>query len=125
MYSTISRIKIFDSLLERSGVTEIPPFMAYIHQLAAVQYFQLASWWENVPYVISYDNSFAVTKQLVSRDLFANLVEDLNYCVEHSKLEPGKFDSSESFYIHHKALRWLYWQRCICIKSLMIKLMLI
>lgn len=41
--------------------------MAYIHQLAAVQYFQLASWWENVPYVISYDNSFAVTKQLVSR----------------------------------------------------------
>ena len=97
VYSTISRIKIFDSLLERSGVTEIPPFMAYIHQLAAVQYFQLASWWENVPYVISYDNSFAVTKQLVSRDLFANLVEDLNYCVEHSKLEPGKFDSSESF----------------------------
>lgn len=47
--------------------------------------------------MISYDNSFAVTKQLVSRDLFANLVEDLNYCVEHSKLEPGKFDSSESF----------------------------
>ena len=98
VYSTISRIKIFDSLLERSGVTEIPPFMAYIHQLAAVQYFQLASWWENVPYVISYDNSFAVTKQLVSRDLFANLVEDLNYCVEHSKLEPGKFDFSESLY---------------------------
>lgn len=25
VYSTISRIKIFDSLLERSGVTEIPP----------------------------------------------------------------------------------------------------
>ncbi len=96
-YGAIGRIKLFDRLLEGSGVTEMPPFMAYIHQLAAVQYFQLASWWENIPYVISLDNSIAVTKQLVSRDLYANLVEDLNYCAEHSKPEPAKFDSPESF----------------------------
>lgn len=95
-YNAISRIKMLDYILEKGGVGRIPSFMAYTHQLAAVQYFQLASWWENVPYVINYDDPFGFSQQLSSENLFMNFIDDLNYCVEHSKLEPGKFDTPES-----------------------------
>ena len=94
-YNAISRIRMLDYILEKGGVVEAPSFMAYIHQLAAVQYFQLASWWENVPYVINYDDPLGGSQQLGSENLFANLIDDLNYCVEHSKLEPGGFDTLE------------------------------
>lgn len=96
-YLTVSRVKLLDDLLERGGVSEIPSFMAYVHQLAAVQYFLLASWWENVPYVIDGNDPYGGFKQLGSADLFEIFIGDLNYCVEHSKLEPGKFDSPGSF----------------------------
>lgn len=94
-YNAISRIRMLDYILEKGGVVEAPSFMAYIHQLAAVQYFQLAFWWENVPYVINYDDPLGGSQQLGSENLFANFIDDLNYCVEHSKLEPGGFDTPE------------------------------
>lgn len=96
-YNAISRVKMLDNMLEKGGAFEIPSFMAYIHQLAAIQYFQLASWWENVPYVIYYDNPYADSKQLGSADLFRNFMEDLHYCAENSKQEVGKFNTLEGF----------------------------
>lgn len=95
VYSVIRIIKGLDYMLEKGGVSETPALMAYIHQLAAVQYFLLASWWENVPHVINYDDPLGGFQQLGSENLFANFINELNYCVEHSKLEPSKFDTAE------------------------------
>lgn len=94
-YSPIALIGRLDDILQRAGVSEAPSFMAYLHQLAAVQHFQLASWWENVSYVTRYDGPDSSITQLGSADLFAVYTADLNYCTEHSSLTPGKFDTVE------------------------------
>lgn len=95
-YSPIALIGRLDDILQRAGVSEVPSFMAYLHQLAAVQYFQLASWWENVSHVTYYDDPTSSFTQLGSADLFEVYMGDLNYCAEHSSLAPGKFDTVES-----------------------------
>lgn len=94
-YSPIALIDRLDDILQRAGVSEAPSFMAYLHQLAAVQHFQLASWWENVSYVTRYDDPTSSFTQLGSADLFAIYTDDLNHCAEHSSLTPGKFDTVE------------------------------
>lgn len=95
-YSPLTLIGSMDAILQSAGVSEVPSFMAYLHQLAAVQHFQLASWWENVSYVTRYDgpDSSSIT-QLGSADLFAIYTDDLNHCAEHSSSTPGKFDTVE------------------------------
>lgn len=95
-YSPIALIGRLDDILQRAGVSEVPSFMAYLHQLAAVQYFQLASWWENVSHVTYYDDPTSSFTQLGSADLFEVYMGDLNHCAEHSSLAPGKFDTVES-----------------------------
>lgn len=95
-YSPIAIIGRLDDILQRAGVSEVPSFMAYLHQLAAVQYFQLASWWENVSHVTYYDDPTSSFTQLGSADLFEVYMGDLNHCAEHSSLAPGKFDTVES-----------------------------
>lgn len=95
-YRPITLIGGLDDILQRAGVSEAPSFMAYLHQLAAVQHFQLASWWENVSYVTHYDGPNSSITQLGSAKLFAVYTADLNYCAEHSSLVPGKFDTVES-----------------------------
>ena len=81
-YNAISRIRMLDYILEKGGVVEASSFMAYIHQLAAVQYFQLASWWENVPYVLNYNDPLGGSQQLGSENLCENFIDDVNYGVE-------------------------------------------
>lgn len=95
-YSPIAIIGRLDDILQRAGVSEVPSFMAYLHQLAAVQYFQIASWWENVSHVTYYDDPTSSFTQLRSADLFEVYMGDLNHCAEHSSLAPGKFDTVES-----------------------------
>lgn len=95
-YTVLSSINRMDDILQKGGVSEVPSFMAYLHQLAAAEYFRLASWWENVPYVTNFDDRYGGFRQLGSVELFEIYADDLNYCAEHSSLVPGKFDTVES-----------------------------
>lgn len=95
-YTPLSIIGRIGDMLQRGGVSESSSFMVYLHQLGAIQHFQLASWWENVAYTFRYDDPIGGFKQLGSTDLFAIYMDDLNHCAEYSSLVPGKFDTVES-----------------------------
>lgn len=128
-YVAVSRINMLKEAVETNGAEVVSSITPYIHQLAAVQYFQLASWWENVPYVTSYSDPLASMSQLASKTLFAQYIDDVNYCIAHSKPELGRLNSVESIlyppkgaslallakmYLHQKS----YQQTYDCLKQI-------
>lgn len=93
-YASLRGICEMDKFFGNDGIAEQSKLRLSFKLLKAIQYFQLASWWENPVYVKSYDKFDCV--QMNSTGLFQLFRDDVASCIDRLDSGIGSLESVSS-----------------------------